>query len=257
VSRTTAQVRGFEAAMDTEGAKKAEILKQFNLAGSSSFEQVYIKHTLWPKGHRFRVCFFDGNALARQHVFDLFEAIIVETSLKLDRTDRNCPDSKADIQVSFNDPKCFSYYGKDALDVIKSNVNLPTMALCYIEGPMWSVRHDGTIRHEIMHALGAAHEHQHPDSNCKDDFLLDKFRVPPFFDKDPKKNEEAIKTNIEEITQSYTYADLAVFPYDPKSIMHYRLDPAFFKPGSKCALTSDNNELSPRDWEFLKKMYPK
>jgi hypothetical protein len=258
-SRTASNVHAFEAAGNADkDEKKVQILNQFGIGSTSNFEQVYVKHTLWPTGHRFRVCFFDGDASARQHVFDLFDAIILDTNLKLDRTDRSCPDTKADIQITFKDAtKCYSYMGRDALDVIKSNANLPTMGLCSIVGPLWDVRHDGVIRHEIMHSLGAAHEHQLPNSSCKDDFNLDAFRSPPFFDPDPKKNEEAIRVNIEEITQSYPAADLLIFPYDPKSVMHYKLDARFFKPGAKCALLNDNNDLSPHDWEFLKKMYPK
>jgi hypothetical protein len=220
--RTASQVRGFEAAEGTVGEKKQAIIDQFGLGGSgpSSFEQIYIKNTLWPAQHQFRTCFFDGDAAARKHVLDLFDAIVKETTLRLDRTDLNCPNNQVDIQVKFDESDCYSYYGKDALDVIKENVNIPTMALCHLIGPTWSQRDDGTIRHEIMHALGAAHEHQHPESKCKDEFNLDAFRNPPLFDTDPIKNEQAIQVNIEVITKSYTPQELAVIKYDPKSIMH-------------------------------------
>jgi len=258
--RTASQVHGFEAASGADVDKKQAIIDQFGLGGGgpSSFEQIYIKNTLWPAGHQFRVCFFDGNAAAHAHVFDLFNAIIKETNLRLDTTERACPDAKADIQIMFNDKDCYSYYGKDALDVIKENLNLPTMALCNLTGPTWSERDDGTIRHEIMHALGAAHEHQHPDSKCKDEFNLDAFRHPPLFDPDPVKNEQAIQVNIEVITKSYTPAELAIIKYDPKSIMHYRLPANFFKtPNATCILLADNNVLSDADWAFLRTMYPK
>jgi hypothetical protein len=259
--RNAAQVHGFEAAASGEANKRAAILDQFGLSGSgpSSFEQIYIKNTLWPAAHRFRICFFDGNSAAHKHVFDLFEAISKETNLTLDRTDRNCPDDKADIQIKFNEDSCFSYYGKDALDVIKEDITLPTMALCHLTGPTWSARDDGTIRHEIMHALGAAHEHQHPDSKCKEEFNLDAFRYPPLFDRDLAKNEQAIIVNIAEITTSYTRDELKIIPYDPKSVMHYKLSARFFKDPATatCLLLAENNDLSSADWRFLKTMYPK
>ena len=258
--RTASQVHGFEAASSADADKKQAILDQFGLGGSgkTSFEQIYIKNTLWPAGHRFRICFFDGDASARNHVRDLFEGIANETSLKVDRTDRNCPDKQADIQVRFDERDCYSYYGKDALLVIKEDVSIPTMALCHLTGPTWTERDDGTIRHEIMHALGAAHEHQHPDSKCKDEFNLDAFRHPPLFDPDPAKNEQAIQVNIAEITKSYSLEELKIIKYDPKSIMHYRLPANFFKsPSATCILKADNNVLSEADWAFLKKMYPK
>jgi hypothetical protein len=258
--RTASQVHGFEAAASADVDKKQAIIAQFGLAGAGpdSFEQIYIKNTLWPAGHQFRICFFDGNGLARTHVLDLFEAIAKETNLKLDRTDRDCPDTKADIQVRFADRDCYSFYGKDALDVIKENANLATMALCNLAGPTWTERDNGTIRHEIMHALGAAHEHQHPDSKCKDEFNLDAFRNPPLFDPDPAKNEQAIQVNIVEITKSYSLDELKIIKYDPKSIMHYRLSAQFFKtPNATCILKADNNVLSEADWAFLTKMYPK
>lgn len=257
--RSAVQVRAYFESRSLEADKRKVLIEQFGLAGSgpSSFEQIYIRSTLWPAGHRFRVCFFDGNAAARRHVLDIFEEIVRQTNLRLDRTDRQCPDRKADIQIKFDDRDCYSYYGKDALLVIKENANLPTMALCRLSGPTWDEHADGTIRHEFMHALGAAHEHQHPDSRCKDEFDLAAFKNPPAFDPDPVKNEQAIKVNIEAITKTYPRSQLAVVDYDPKSIMHYRLSAKFFKsPNASCLLTANNNVLSQADWAFLKKMYP-
>lgn len=257
--RSPAQVRAYFESRSLESDKRKLLIDQFGLAGSgpSSFEQIYIRNTLWPAGHRFRICFFDGDSAARRHVLDVFEEIVRQTNLRIDRADRQCPDRKADIQVKFDERDCYSYYGRDALSVIKEDVNRPTMALCRLAGPSWDEQADGAIRHEFMHALGAAHEHQHPDSRCKDEFNLDAFRHPPAFDPDPAKNEQAIRTNIEEITKSYPREQLAVIGYDPKSIMHYRLDARYFKSrNASCLLTANNNVLSEGDWAFLKKMYP-
>ncbi|RDV05303.1 hypothetical protein [Undibacter mobilis] len=257
--RSAARVRAYFEARRLEVDKRKALIEQFGLAGGgpSSFEQIYIRSTLWPAGHRFRVCFFDGSTSARRHVLDVFEEIVRQTNLRIDRTDRQCPDRKADIQVKFDERECYSYYGKDALLVIKENVNIPTMALCGLSGPSWDEQANGTIRHEFLHALGAAHEHQHPDSKCKDEFRLDAFRKPPAFDPDPVKNEHAIKVNILEITKSYPRDQLDVIKYDPKSIMHYRLQARYFKsPNASCLLTANNNVLSEADWAFLRKMYP-
>jgi hypothetical protein len=257
--RDAAQVRAYFEQRRFNTEKRKTIIRRFGLGGSgpNSFEQIYIRNTLWPTGHRFRICFFDGNAAARRHVLDLFEAIVRYTSLKVDRTDRQCPDSKADVQIKFDETGCYSYVGKEALEVIKESAKLPTMGLCGLAGPSWDERDDGIIRHELMHALGAAHEHQHPDSKCKDEINLEAFRHPPFFDADPAENENAITVNIEDITKSYPRDQLEIVQYDPKSIMHYRLDAKFFKtPNATCALTADNNFLSAADWLFLRKMYP-
>ena len=259
--RTATQVRGFEAASSAADDKRQRILDQFSLAGggAASFEQIYIKNTLWPAGHTFRACFFDGPVAAREKVLDLFEAILKETNLKIDRTDRKCPDNKSDIQIRFNERDCFSYYGKDALDVIKEDVNLATIGLCHLTGPTWTASDEGTIRHEMMHALGAAHEHQHPNSKCKDEFDLNAFWNPPLFDPDPTKNEQAITANIRELTKSYSSDELKIIKYDPESTMHYKLNARFFKPSPPptCMLLSENTSLSEGDWAFLRTMYPK
>ena len=117
---------------------------------------------------------------------------------------------------------------------------------------------DGTHRHEIMHALRTHHEHQHPDSDCQNQFDLNSFR-PSFFDADPQANEAAIRVNIEVLTKSYRRDELLVISYDPRSIMHYKLDPVHFKAGTSrsCALTSPNDDLSAADREFLRAIYPK
>ena len=83
--RTAARVRGYEAAMQG-GDQRQALLEQFGLGSGSPrslFEQMYLTKTKWPIGHRFRICFFDGDVTARTHVLDEFAKLINGTNLKL------------------------------------------------------------------------------------------------------------------------------------------------------------------------------
>lgn len=102
---------------------------------------------------------------------------------------------------------------------------------------------EATVLHEFGHALGALHEHQHPEANI------------PW-------NMEAVYAAY--LNENYTKEDLdlnliarytdrtAGVRYDPHSIMHYAIDPSLTLDGSS---VGTNLVLSDGDREFIRKVY--
>jgi hypothetical protein len=120
----------------------------------------------------------------------LFQQIIAPTNLELDETVRACPDTSVHIQIKFNVAGCFSRYGALALKEIYAAPNKPTMGLCFMSSP-WRDETDGAVRHEILHALGAVHEHQRFE--CLADLDLNKLRAERHFSKDERKTKRCSK----------------------------------------------------------------
>ncbi len=241
------------------GEAGEQFLEQFSALNAAQSEQLYLKTALWPQNHELRVCFLDGSATAREHVLEEFATILAHTNLTLDeQSGADCSDGPNDMQISFATRGCYSYYGKQARTRIENYPQLPTVGLCKKSGPTWSAKDNGTIRHELMHGLGAIHEHQHPSGSCVDEFNIKYMEDNRLFDPDEKKNKAAIVTNIEVVTKKFDIDDVAQLPYDPLSVMHYDLPPQFFLTGKKspCYLGEPNNELSQADVEMLGKLYP-
>lgn len=234
------------------------VIRQFDPAGMATPEQNWLKSKLWAQNHILRVCFFDGSKQAQDHVMALFEEILQHTNLGAGVTLAPCPTRPIDVQIKFETSFCMGYYGRQGRDVMARNPNEPTVSLCGADGPSWSARQNGMIRHELMHTLGAVHEHQHPDSKCREELdwegLL-AYAPDIVADEDLEKWREA---NYGRITATYSPEDVAVLPPDKTSIMHYRLaGDMFFDPRTAtCVLNRHNNELSPGDIAMLNAMYP-
>jgi len=93
----------------------------------------------------------------------------------------------------------------------------------------------GTIKHEMMHALGFIHTHQRPD---RDDHLdvawenMHEDEHPQFTKEDPREIE--------------TYG----IPYDAQSIMHYK-DTSFQEEDGKTMVSANGTKLKTRATQYL------
>lgn len=102
------------------------------------------------------------------------------------------------------------------------------------------------VLHEFGHALGAEHEHQHPDANIPwdEDKVIKEF-------KGNGVNEENVRWNM---FRKLNPADYAYSTYDPTSVMHYNVPQRFTR--SDFEIDNSGKTLSSKDIEFMGGIYP-
>lgn len=104
---------------------------------------------------------------------------------------------------------------------------------------------DRIVLHEFGHALGAEHEHQHPDANIP----WDEEKVLKEYS-DQGMSEAFIRHNI---LDKYEAADFAYSPYDPHSVMHYNVPP--HQTVGEFQIDNSGLTLSAKDIEFMSSIY--
>lgn len=101
-----------------------------------------------------------------------------------------------------------------------------------------------TVLHEFGHALGLKHEHQHPEHTIN----WDKEGVYASYESSGLDG----KTLYENLFELPTGSEMLVTGYDPKSIMHYRIDPSATQDGKG---VRENHRLSKGDQQIIRKLY--
>lgn len=86
------------------------------------------------------------------------------------------------------------------------------------------------------------------------DVDMEKLRKSNLFHEDPKKNAESAEIAIKDVR---AISDAKESEYDKHSIMQYHLAAEYLVANPKCSWATQNTELSVKDWEGLKRMYPK
>ncbi len=101
----------------------------------------------------------------------------------------------------------------------------------------------GTVAHEIMHALGFYHEHQHPDAN------------------NPGNPVTVVPGNNPAPNFNQLPPGAIILPYDPDSIMHYETGnfnggAINVNPGANVGGVGQRHNLSPGDIASINEIYP-
>jgi hypothetical protein len=175
------------------------------------------ENRLWPPDkHRLRVRFLDGDEKEMKTVQEIVELHYHGTPMRLRFEFLGKEDvGSADILLKFNSWS-WSYVGCNAAG---TDPGAPTTWLNMYNSltncDIRDLRRRADILHEFGHALGMEHEHQYP--HCQADW---KYGVLGLTQKWDQKTVESNYKRLDTSDRNVVFTG-----YDPKSIMHYPVDP--------------------------------
>jgi serralysin len=144
-----------------------------------------------------------------------------------------------------NDNFSWSMIGTDAQTVASNN---ETMHFGWFNLETPDEEYSRTVIHEFGHALGAIHEHQHPDAGIP----WNKQSVYDYYaSAQPPWTKDDVDVNM---FKKYDRSILQYGAYDKDSIMHYPIPPTFTTNGFSIGW---NTKLSAEDKAVLAWVYPK
>jgi hypothetical protein len=195
---------------------------------------------LWANGRSLKVIFMDTlQAEHKQKIINAASLWLPDINLTFDFADG----LQGEIRITTNTSENSSMLGTDALLI---HPDWPTMSLGVKPD---HEDFDAIVTHEFGHALGAMHEHQHPEANIP----WDKPKVYEFY-----RNREMNPLTSEQVDwnlfKPFDTLEAIHTDYDRKSIMHH--------PVSN-ELTVDNWEnpinrkISKKDKTLMRLLYPK
>lgn len=199
-----------------------------------------ISQKKWKPGRALRVRFLDGLPDVQNKVREM--ALEWTQYANIGLVFGSDPD--AEIRISFAaDPGSWSFMGTDNLVIPR---NQPTMNFGWLKANSTETEISRVSKHELGHALGLIHEHQHPETNIP----WDKPVVYEHYMRTQGWTKEEVDLNL---FQKYSVTQTQFSAYDRDSIMHYPVDEKF-TTGS--FTVGWNTKLSATDKAFIATAYP-
>lgn len=197
---------------------------------------------LWQNGRILRVAFLGGHSTVRSRVIEWARLWENHANLHFDfLSDGN---QEADIRITFQPGGSWSYIGTDARLVSQ---NEPTMNFGWLSPASSDDTYSRVVLHEFGHALGAIHEHQHPEGNIP----WDKEAVYAYYGGPPNYwSQEQVNVNL---FQKYDKNQLNYSTFDPTSIMLYPILNELTEGDWEVGW---NAQLSAQDKQFMNGNYP-
>ncbi len=197
---------------------------------------------LWQNGRSLRVTFLGGHNTVRSRVIELARRWENHANLHFDFLSDDGQES--DIRIAFQPGGSWSYIGTDAKLVSQGE---PTMNFGWLTPASSDDTYSRVVLHEFGHALGAIHEHQHPEGNIP----WDKEAVYAYYGDTPNNwSQEQVDVNL---FQKYDENLLNYSAFDPASIMLYPILNALTVGDWEVGW---NAQLSAQDKQFMSENYP-
>jgi len=193
--------------------------------------------TYWRTGETIRIMMTGGTERVRERVRFYANKWLEHANLRFDFVSTE----PADIHIAFNPGASWSYGGT------YSRVHNPSMNFGWLTDASSETEFSRVVLHEFGHALGAIHEHQHPEVAIP----WDREAVYRYYGGPPNNWSRAeIDHNIFE---RYSRTETNFTAYDSLSIMHYAISDAltighFSVPW--------NTNLSENDKAHMRVIYP-
>jgi hypothetical protein len=195
----------------------------------------------WQNGSEITVGFLNGDPVVQKKVEFYAKQWEPHANLKFKFGAPN-----PQIRIKFRPGGSSSYIGTDALS--PALAGQPTMYFGWLTPTTADDEYSRVVIHEFGHAIGAIHEHNHPDNQIP----WNKPKVYQYYatTQDPPWTEEQVNTNIFAV---YDRSWLQYGSYDKDSIMHYAIPKTLTDGAFEVGW---NRELSDLDKSVIKAVYP-
>jgi len=194
----------------------------------------------WPQRKTLTVSFIGGTTSQRDKAWQRFQKVDELVNLTFVKVS-----SSGVIRVAFGPVGHWSFVGRDCATIPNPQ---PTMNL-QLSGGLFgdpASEWDRVAIHEILHAIGMEHEHQHPDGGKA--LIWNKPAVYAYY----QRTQGWSKSQIDQqVLNRYKGGSWNGTAYDPSSIMEYPVP-----QGLANIVIGWNSKLSALDILFLKQTYP-
>lgn len=209
-------------------------------SGNRRKRSLGIASRLWKPGRTLWISFLGApDRRLKMSIFELASQWLDLSGANLEIDLAEDDDKKATIRIltGENLPHSESDIGTDAL-------KYDDETMC-INVPLGHDLFEYTVLHEFGHALGAEHEHRHPDAEIpwNEQVVLQSYMAAGWTETDVRQ----------QVLNKCDDVGLRKTAYDRTSIMHYSVPQAFTHGDWEVGV---NRELSEKDLEFMRLAYP-